>query len=186
MNGLNECEVPRAGRDSWPALSGDHDTSVTKQSDATTGSWCTTTFVQISLFKGLCNSVCNGIRLISEQKQLFFGICFGFQVLLFARSSIPQSSLVLRMNEYCFRKASFKKYSWILWMKRPALEFDSFSSSYKSVYLILLLWWNVEVNWISGHMSSSSSVCCKWRVELMTEHDGAARSAASPGGPLSS
>ena len=61
VNGLNECEVPRAGRDSWPALSGDHDTSVTKQSDATTGSWCTTTFVQISLFKGLCNSVCNGI-----------------------------------------------------------------------------------------------------------------------------
>ena len=58
VNGLDECLVPWAGKDSsCPALSGDHDTSVTKQRDATNCYCCCT--------KYLCNSVlhCSAVQL---------------------------------------------------------------------------------------------------------------------------
>ena len=69
VNGLDECLVPWAGRDSsCPALSGDHDTSVTKQRDAT--NWLLTAAASVQNICSqrlctLCNSECGGIRYIS-------------------------------------------------------------------------------------------------------------------------
>ena len=72
------------------ALSGDHDTGVTKQSDAT--KWLLLVYNMLSnvvLFVELGKF--NYSAEWREQKKLFLGSCFGFWVnLVFARGSIAQ------------------------------------------------------------------------------------------------
>ena len=126
VNGLNECLVPWAGRDSsCPALSGDHDTSVTKQRDATNCYCCCTKYLlsEVVHFVQQCIALqCCAAQTVQNKDNSFLEAALDFR-LSYSLLEVPLRSLAWTAAVDVVGKVAMQ--AWNITVEyRGAQEFD--------------------------------------------------------------